>query len=220
MPTITSSSIAVDTPSGRERILTTAAQRFLDDGYVETSLRDLAADVGMKAGSMYYHFESKDALLISVLERGMAFMVEAFEEVEQCTLNTAPGSHPSRVRLTAHIAAHLRALHDNRSFTAGHITLFRTAPEAVRAAILPLRDDYESRWTTLLSEVLPDRPAEDITMLRLGLFGAMNASIEWLDTGRGTVDRFARLIADQFWCGVAGAANGDGVEPTAGRGNR
>ncbi|MDH3301595.1 MAG: TetR/AcrR family transcriptional regulator [Acidimicrobiia bacterium] len=214
MPTATASSNPTETQSGRERILAAAAQRFLEAGYVETSLRDLAADVGMKAGSMYYHFESKDALLIAVLERGMTFMVEAFEGVvEQFAAADPPDAER---RLTAHITAHLRALHDNRAFTAGHVTLFRTAPEAVREAVLPLRDDYEARWTDLLADVLPDRPIGDLTMLRLGLFGAMNASIEWLDTGRGTVDRFARLIAAQFWYGVGSGAPSN----TAGKGKR
>ncbi len=194
--------------SGRERILAAAAQRFLAAGYVETSLRDLAADVGMKAGSMYYHFESKDALLIAVLERGMTYMVDAFEEVEA----DVAADVTAEQRLAAHIAAHLRALHDNRAFTAGHVMLFRTAPQAVRSAVLPLRDDYESSWTALLSELLPDRSPDDVTMLRLGLFGAMNASIEWLDTGRGTVDRFARLVADQFWNGVGSGASGKGTQ--------
>ncbi len=198
MSTIVSPAEGSDATSGRERILVAAATRFLDAGYVETSLRELAADVGMKAGSMYYHFESKDALLTAILERGMTFMVEAFTEARSSTAASEP-----RERLAAHVAAHLHALHDNRAFTAGHVTLFRTAPEPVRADVLPLRDAYESRWTELLSELLPGRSADDITMLRLSLFGSMNASIEWLDTGRGTVDRFARLVADQFWCGVA-----------------
>ena len=218
MPTMSPSATEAGARSGRERILLAAAQRFLDAGYVETSLRDLAADVGMKAGSMYYHFESKDALLIAVLERGMTFMVDAFEAVERSLADVDPEPRSHRRRLEAHIGAHLRALHDNRAFTAGHVTLFRTAPEAVRTAVLPLRDDYELRWTALLAEVLPGRPAEDITMLRLGLFGAMNASIEWLDTGRGTVDRFAGLIAEQFWYGVADGA--DDRKATPGKGKR
>ncbi len=222
MATVTASSGTTESSSGRERILAAAAQRFLDAGYVETSLRDLAADVGMKAGSMYYHFESKDALLVAVLERGMTFMVEAFEEV--AADHPPAENEPAEERLAAHVAAHLRALHDNRAFTAGHVTLFRTAPAAVRAAVLPLRDDYEARWTTLLGELLPDRSPDEVTMLRLGLFGAMNSSIEWLDTGRGTVDRFARLVAGQFWHGVADSTHGEGVTQasanTSGEGNR
>ncbi len=198
-------SATVTSPTtGRERILAAAAQRFIDAGYVETSLRDLAADVGMKAGSMYYHFDSKDALLVAVLERGMTFMAEAFAQAEAAT-----ASSTGHDRLAAHVSAHLHALHENRAFTAGHVTLFRTAPAEVRAAVVPWRDAYEARWTGLLADLLPDRSPEEITMLRLGLFGAMNASIEWLDTGRGTVDRFAQLVTDQFWYGVTGPGEGN-----------
>lgn len=194
---------------GRTRIMDEAACRFLDAGYAETSLRDVAAGAGMKAGSLYYHFDSKETLLFAILERGMIFMVEAFDTVvavhEQRTESGAPPS--AYDRLADHVAAHLSSLHANRPYTAGHVTVFRTAPEEVRHAVVPLRDTYEARWTSLLARLLPDRSSEDITMLRLALFGSMNASIEWLDTGRGTVDRFARLVAGQFWYGANTAAN-------------
>ena len=49
--------------SGRDRILDEAATLFLRHGYEGTSLRQLADVVGMKAGSLYYHFSSKDDLL-------------------------------------------------------------------------------------------------------------------------------------------------------------
>ncbi|MGA0837535.1 MAG: TetR family transcriptional regulator, partial [Ilumatobacteraceae bacterium] len=46
--------------SGRDRILDEAAALFLRHGYEGASLRQLADTVGMKAGSLYYHFASKD----------------------------------------------------------------------------------------------------------------------------------------------------------------
>ena len=45
---------------GRARIMDEAATLFLRHGYEGTSLRQLADVVGMKAGSLYYHFASKD----------------------------------------------------------------------------------------------------------------------------------------------------------------
>jgi len=190
---------------GRERILLVAAERFLSAGYVETSLRGIAADAGMKAGSLYYHFESKDRLLIAVLERGMEFMVEAFDHAQTEAASFQPVSI-----LAAHVEAHLLALHHNRRFTAGHVTLFRTAPAEVHDAVVPLRDAYEAQWSRLLAELLPDRSAEEVTMLRLALFGAMNASIDWLDTERGSVGQFAKLVTEQFWFGTCGSR----TEPT------
>ncbi|MDH3293193.1 MAG: TetR/AcrR family transcriptional regulator [Acidimicrobiia bacterium] len=194
----------------RERILAVAAERFLAAGYVETSLRDLASDAGMKAGSLYYHYPSKDHLLIAVLERGMEFMADAFERAAE----SLDGSTDFEM-LRAHVEAHLRALHDNRPYTAGHVTLFRTAPQFVRESIVPLRDHYESLWTALLVRLLPERSSKEITMLRLGLVGAMNASIDWLDTERGDVGPFANLIAEQFWFGASsGGGHGDEARAT------
>ena len=210
MSVVTTNSPAAGSPAGasgaagsRERILSVAAERFLAAGYVETSLRDLAGDAGMKAGSLYYHFDSKDQLLIAVLERGMEIMVDAFDRAAELTAESSDVES-----LAAHIEAHLQALHDNRPYTAGHVTLFRTAPSVVREAIVPLRDDYESMWTDLLARLVPNRPANEITMLRLTLFGAMNASIDWLDTERSSVGPLARLVTEQFWFGVASGHNG------------
>ncbi|MEQ6899402.1 TetR/AcrR family transcriptional regulator [Microbacterium sp. KR10-403] len=57
--------------SGRERrarILAAAMTLFAREGYADTSLRDLAAKVGVSKSALYHHFPSKDALLLAVLE--------------------------------------------------------------------------------------------------------------------------------------------------------
>ena len=80
-PRIFDSARGADGPEGRRRILDVAAALFLERGYVGTSLRDIARAVGMKPGSLYYHFASKEALLEAILERGMEVMVAAFTEI-------------------------------------------------------------------------------------------------------------------------------------------
>ncbi|MDJ0789742.1 MAG: TetR/AcrR family transcriptional regulator [Myxococcota bacterium] len=188
-------------PDGRQRILDEAAALFLERGYAATSLRHIAAAVGMKAGSLYYHFESKEALLGEILRQGIAVMVEAFEAAEESTRG-----EPARVRTEAHVRAHLAALFENGPYTAAHVTSFRTAPDSVVAAIVPERDAYEARWTALLAEL--QRSGElaaetPIGLARLILFGAMNASVEWFDPERGSLDDFASEITRQFWVGVS-----------------
>jgi AcrR family transcriptional regulator len=57
--------------SGRERrarILSDAMTLFSREGYADTSLRDIAAEVGVSKSALYHHFPSKDALLLAVLE--------------------------------------------------------------------------------------------------------------------------------------------------------
>ena len=67
------------TESGRDRIMDEAAALFLRNGYEGTSLRRVADVVGIKAGSIYYHFSSKDELLTAILERGID--VRLFREI-------------------------------------------------------------------------------------------------------------------------------------------
>ncbi len=186
--------------SGRQRILEAAAALFVERGYAETSLRDLARTVDMKAGSLYYHFASKDELLVELFEQGIDLMLEGFA----CAAAEADARNASdEERLGLHVAAHLRMLHANHPLTTLHVTTFRNAPPAVRERIVVRRDAYESRWTKLLRKLVAGRTRREINILRLTLFGAMNASIEWFDTGRGNLDQFAQLVTDQFWSGVA-----------------
>ena len=196
------SAVAPDAPpdSGRDRIMDEAATLFLQQGYDATSLRHIAEAVGMKAGSIYYHFASKDELLAQILHRGITVMQTAFDDAERVT-----GSRPT-VRIEAHVRAHLAALFENGPYTAAHVMTFRTAPDAVRDEIVPVRDAYEARWTELLRDLQADGriPASiDVNVARLILFGAMNSSVEWFDPSRGNLDRYAAAITQQFWNGVA-----------------
>lgn len=191
-----------DQAAGRARILDVAAALFLERGYEATSLRQLADEVGMKAGSLYYHFASKEELLTAILERGIEVMHDAFDFAER-----DHGGAPAAERLAAHVRAHLSALYEHGPYTAAHVVTFRTAPRSVRSAVVPERDAYEARWTALLTRFRDAgaiRSDASVTVARLALMGAMNASVEWFDPDRGSIDTFATAIADQFWNGVSG----------------
>jgi AcrR family transcriptional regulator len=66
---------AVSTPKSersRDLILHSAAQLFHRQGFSATTLRQIAARAKIKAGSIYYHFDSKEEILDEVLDRGSA----------------------------------------------------------------------------------------------------------------------------------------------------
>ncbi|MBC9954507.1 TetR/AcrR family transcriptional regulator [Leucobacter sp. cx-42] len=55
----------------RSRILSAALLRFAQSDYTSTSLKDIAADVGIKAPSIYAHFTSKEELYAEVYTRSI-----------------------------------------------------------------------------------------------------------------------------------------------------
>lgn len=63
-----------------ERILDAAENRFADEGFRGTSLRDIARDVGIRAPSLYNHFAGKDALYAAVLQRAFGPMLEILDQ--------------------------------------------------------------------------------------------------------------------------------------------
>ncbi|MEA2573957.1 MAG: hypothetical protein QOH93_1255 [Chloroflexia bacterium] len=58
---------------GKERVLHVAEEMFLSRCYSSVTLRDIAAEVGIKEASLYYHFPGgKEELFLAVLHRSMA----------------------------------------------------------------------------------------------------------------------------------------------------
>ncbi|MEV7608577.1 TetR family transcriptional regulator [Microbacterium sp. NPDC089320] len=52
-------------------ILAASLERFTVQGYHATSVREIAAAVGVTVPAIYYHFENKQALLVALLQRAL-----------------------------------------------------------------------------------------------------------------------------------------------------
>ena len=75
--------------STKQRILKNAVYLFAQKGYTETTIRELAAAVGLKEASLYNHFESKNAILECILEE-YAQVSRKFERTNIPTLKDNP----------------------------------------------------------------------------------------------------------------------------------
>lgn len=200
----------------RQQILNVAAKRFLEKGYTGTTLREIAAAVGMKAGSLYYHFPSKEALLLEILQRSVDVVIEAF----QATAESHRSSDP-RSRFKAHVRAHFEALIDYRlPHTAVGMATFYMAPESIRTAYVSACNTYTEMWNDLLREfrengdITADVPVEVAT---LALFGALGFAVDWFPENHrrpleaagsrfglpDDIDTCAGAIAHTFWSGLS-----------------
>ena len=56
----------------RKRILASALSLFVKKGYEHTTFTDIAARLKMTKGAVYWHFESKEALLVALVQEMLA----------------------------------------------------------------------------------------------------------------------------------------------------
>ena len=82
----------------KERILLAALEMFSQNGYAGTNIRELAASLDMGKSSMYRHFESKEEIWNTLLDRMIAYYAERFGSPEH--LPPVPDSLEGLVEMT------------------------------------------------------------------------------------------------------------------------
>jgi AcrR family transcriptional regulator len=65
----------------RAELLAAAAEVFAERGYAGTTIREVADAAGILGGSLYYHFDSKEAMVDEILSTFLDDMWAAFERV-------------------------------------------------------------------------------------------------------------------------------------------
>ena len=181
----------------RDLILRVAAQLFRQQGYSATTLRQIADKAGMKAGSIYYHFDSKTAILDEILELGLQ---RVFDAVKTSVNDLGKGSH--RNKISAAIKTHLVALLQESVYTSANIRIYGQLPERIKKRHRPLRRAYAKYWDDMLVDAQRAgeiRPEILIVPLRRFILGAMNWTVEWFDARKNSsvqdlADRTTLLI--------------------------
>jgi AcrR family transcriptional regulator len=69
----------------RQAVLDTARRLFFTRGYAETSLQDIADELGVVKANVYYYFRTKDSLIAELLAERVRELEALLDEVEGLT---------------------------------------------------------------------------------------------------------------------------------------
>ena len=191
MPTASARPVRADNRVGD--VLDVAARCFAQRGYAAATMREIADGAGMLPGSLYYHFASKEALLVAVYEAGVHELETAFQQA------TARHQEPW-ARLEAGCIAHLETLLQRQDYAQ---VLIRVLPDDVPAAAQGLRElraRYEALWQQSV-RALPLAAGTDRETLRLMLLGALNWTCFWYapggrDTPRSLARKYIKFLEE------------------------
>lgn len=166
-------------------LLDAAARRFAERGFAATTMRDIAGGAHMLPGSLYYHFPSKDHLLVAVYEAGV-------RELDEAVAAATAGVRDPWAALQAGCTAHLQALLRDSDYAQVLIRVLPSDVPLFADTLATLRERYEARWRGLV-DALPLAPHTDRGALRLMLLGALNWSRFWFrPDGHHTPAQLAR----------------------------
>lgn len=171
----------VSDPKGaRGRLLKEAARLFREKGYERTTVRDLAAAVGIQSGSLFHHFRTKEEILKAVM-------------VETIRLNTAlmqaamEAAETPKDKLRALVRAELESI-NGQTGEAMAVLVFewRSLSSESQAEVLELRDIYEALWLDVLGTLKDQsRLLADPFVVRRMLTGALSWTVTWYRPERG-----------------------------------
>jgi AcrR family transcriptional regulator len=189
-------SIPIEPPSAqspletRSIILLCAARLLRENGYAAVSLRQIANEAGIRASTIYYHFESKEEILFHVLEEGLRVIVH---EVNK-GVATMPAGLSFHERLRIVVRSHLHGLLQVGDFSSANIRIYGQVPEDVRLRHVKSRNAYGKWWTEFLKQGVAEgaiSPKLNLGVARIFIVGALNWTVEWYDPRRGSFDAFA-----------------------------
>ena len=181
-------------PIGRHALLDAARQQFAKAGYDGTTMRDIAAVSGMLAGSIYYYFNSKEALFLAVHEH-------AIDHICASVLRSMAEATDPWTRLQCAAQGYLESMLLEPEYASIIVSESPfTHAEALREGLIAHRRRFEALFTDLVA-ALPLRKGVDRTYFRLAILGMLAWSYIWYrssgkDSPRVIADKLMHLLKD------------------------
>ncbi len=180
----------------REEIIEAAIHLFNQNGYHATSMQDVAHAVAIKKPSLYHHFESKEAILLAILESTMDRLIGELDAIVRSERDPA-------MKLRDAIMTHVSAIADSPEGAAIFFREDRGLGDAYLAYYIDKRDRFERMFRTIVQEGI-DRGAfreTDVAITVQAIMGMTNWMSRWYRprgrlSGIEIADLFSHLLLD------------------------
>lgn len=189
--------VASRTADRKREILEGASRVFRRKGLYGTGMRDIATELGMHAGNLYYYFKNKEEILAFCQEEALTALLELAREV------TSSGA-PPETQLRDLMIGHVLRLNRQVPGSLAHLEVEALTGPA-RQRVQRRRDAYERTYREIL--VAGNRAGvfaiEHPKVAAMALLGALNWTVKWFrHEGSVSAEQIASSIADLLLAGV------------------
>ena len=137
--------IVMDIHPRKKIILAEAARLFRTKSYAAATLRELAKQSGIKGGSIYYHFSSKQEILYNVMDYTLTELTFRLREVEKNEMDVVKKLQKA---IETHIVYHI----SNLNMTYVTDSEIRSLTNENYKDIIKKRKRYENLFIKILDE--------------------------------------------------------------------
>ncbi|MEH0156728.1 TetR/AcrR family transcriptional regulator [Limibacter armeniacum] len=151
----------------KKRLMEVGLELFAEQGFYSTSISKIAKEAGMAKGAMYHYFESKDELLKSIIEMGMAEMGEMMAVLEM--------PMPAKEKLEKVIRMTVKMVEEQPRLwkLLSSLMLQTHQSPLVTALVKPMEQKGTELFVIMLSELGIENPKEEAYVLAGAIDGIL-----------------------------------------------
>jgi len=131
--------------SQKQLAIRSAASVFAEQGFHGASTKDIAERMGIKQGSLYYYFKSKEEALAEVCLFGIENYVERMQSI-------AASDQPFEAKLMATVTSHLTSYRERNEALKVHNDERLYLPEDKRVKLKALGSNYRQQLEKIFEE--------------------------------------------------------------------
>jgi AcrR family transcriptional regulator len=184
----------------QREILDAASRVFRRKGLQATGMRDIAAELHMAVGNLYYYFEDKEELLAFVQEDALAGLLEIAARVRET-------GRRADARLFRMIEEHVVRLNEGTPGSLAHLEV-EALGEPWRREVQERRDEYERAFRDTIQEGIEAGVFRQVDpkVSALAILGAVNWTVKWFrPDGRKSAREIGQEQAELLVRGVLAA---------------
>lgn len=174
-------------------VLEVAGRLFYTKGYEATSVQDIADEMGMLKGSLYYYISTKEDILFEIVRSYHEETRAYFDEIANSDLPAVDKLRKFIETETAYTAHHLEK-------SSLFFTEWRSLTEERRKTIVVERDRHDQFVRTCIKDAQESgefRSDADARLIANGLLGMVNSVYQWYDPhGPSTAEEIGVAYAE------------------------
>jgi AcrR family transcriptional regulator len=187
----------------RQRIIEAAALVFRRRGYAQATLSEIAVEAGTQAGSLYYHFNSREELVEEVLMQSSRRLSEAVTTA----LATLPPEADAFDRFVTMVHTHVLIVLERDDFGIAYQKIHDQVTDEMRANISRAPRAFARLWTNVFMEAVKEgfiRADYDPRLTRMLVIGSISWMADWYKPdGPSGAEEIADAVIRLFFDGAA-----------------